>query len=249
MKKLTQQEFQQHLNHEHQVSPLSTYLREIVYGGMDGIVTTFAVIAGFSGAQALNGDLKFPVLTVLLFGFANLFADATSMGLGNFLSVRADQDVYKKEHDKEMHEVEHNVDFEKAETRHMLAKKGFTDQQATQLTDIYATNKKYWTEFMMKEELDMPNPLATNPFLTGLATTTSFMAFGAIPLIPYVFLKNIAHNTFFLSVIFTFSALMCVGFLRWKVTTQSFLRSVGETIFVGGLSAMVAYAVGTFFRL
>ncbi len=249
MKKLTSEEFSVHLQHEHEISPFSTYLKEIVYGGIDGIVTTFAVVAGFSGAQAGGVDASIPIVTVLLFGFANLFGDASSMGLGNFLSVRADQDVYKKEQKKERHEIEHNTAFEKAETRHMLVAKGFTKEQADQITELYATNNEYWTEFMMKEELEMTNPLSENPLLTGIVTATSFMIFGLIPLVPYVLFRGALGNEFVLSLTFTFAALLTLGLLRWKVTNQSFLRSVGETVMIGSISAGVAYLVGTFFRV
>jgi VIT1/CCC1 family predicted Fe2+/Mn2+ transporter len=71
----------------------STYLREIVYGGSDGIVTTFAVVAGFAGAQQNPMSSAVPVFAVVLFGLANLAADGLSMGLGSFLSLRAQQDV------------------------------------------------------------------------------------------------------------------------------------------------------------
>ena len=87
----------------------AAYLKEIVYGGNDGIVTTFAVVAGFAGAHA-NGHSYIPAITVLLFGLANLFADATSMGLGNFLAIRTEQDIYAHEKDKEYHEIKHNPD-------------------------------------------------------------------------------------------------------------------------------------------
>lgn len=70
------------------------YLKEIVYGGSDGIVTTFAVVAGFNGANATIGEL--PYFIVLLFGLANLFGDAASMGIGNFLSQRAEDKKNKK---------------------------------------------------------------------------------------------------------------------------------------------------------
>src|SRR3989344_180110 len=113
--RLTKAQLHDHLSSEHRLSPLSEYLKEIVYGGVDGIVTTFAVVAGFTGASI--GDVtNYSIVTVLLFGFANLFADAASMALGNFLSVRAQQDVYKGEKNKELHEIRHNAPIEKAET-------------------------------------------------------------------------------------------------------------------------------------
>jgi VIT1/CCC1 family predicted Fe2+/Mn2+ transporter len=60
------------------------YLRDIVYGANDGIITTFAVVAGVAGA-ALDARI------VLILGFANLLADGFSMGASNFLAIRSDQ--------------------------------------------------------------------------------------------------------------------------------------------------------------
>jgi vacuolar iron transporter family protein len=122
---INQIDIDKHVAAEHYQSPFSVYLREIVYGGLDGIVTTFAVVAGFSGAQISANITTIPVLSVLLFGFANLLADATSMGLGNFLSVRADQDVYTREEAKERQEIKNNTEFEKLETVSILQTKGF----------------------------------------------------------------------------------------------------------------------------
>ena len=93
-----------HLSQEHKISPFSTYLKEIVYGGNDGIVTTFAIVAGFAGAQT-ETPMAVPLTAVVLFGLANLFADAASMGLGNFLALRAEKDVYRREKERELHEI------------------------------------------------------------------------------------------------------------------------------------------------
>ncbi|WP_366942774.1 VIT1/CCC1 transporter family protein [uncultured Paracoccus sp.] len=64
-----------------QIGPLREFLGQIVYGGNDGIVTTFAIVAGFAGARA-DGTASVGAIAVLLFGLANLFADAVAMGLG-----------------------------------------------------------------------------------------------------------------------------------------------------------------------
>ena len=89
-----------HKADEHRITPLQDYIRQIVYGGNDGIVTTFAVVAGFAGLAA-EGTAEVGVLAVLLFGLANLFADATAMGLGEFLSARSEQDVYRAIRERE----------------------------------------------------------------------------------------------------------------------------------------------------
>jgi vacuolar iron transporter family protein len=237
----------QHLIKEHKISPLQTYLREIVYGGNDGIVTTFAVVAGFTGA---NASATIPTLTpavVLLFGMANLVADAASMGLGNFLSIRADKDVYKTHAAKERHEIQHEPESEKTETIHILKEHGFSETDAKTLTDIYAKNEGYWTDFMMKYELEMSDPTYDNPLLTGIATFTSFIIFGSIPLIPYVLFPS--ANPFFPSLFATFSALVLLGLLRYRITMENVFRSVFEIVLIGGTAALLAYIVGTFFAI
>lgn len=235
--------YKKHLAQEHRISPFSVYLKEIVYGGNDGIITTFAVVAGFTGAQTIsNGSL--PFLTVLLFGLANLFADGASMSLGNFLSVRSDQDVFKTEREKELHEIRNAPDMEESETIHILQTKGFTKKDASELAKFYRKNESYWVEFMMKEELEMRNPIGEKPLLTALATFIAFVTFGTIPLLPYFFSKNV-DSAFFYSSIAACTALVLLGILRWLVTRRNVITSIGEVVLVGGIAALVAYVVGT----
>ncbi|HEC64662.1 MAG TPA: GMP synthase [bacterium] len=240
------QTLKEHLKNEHKLTPFSTYLKEIVYGGSDGIVTTFAIVAGFTGAN--SGEIAtLSLITVLIFGLANLFADGASMGLGNFLSIRSDQDVYKKERKKELNEITNNTKFEKEETLQILMAKGFDKEDAEKLTDIYSKNKEYWLDFMMSQELEMPDPTSEKPVLSGFATFLAFIFFGFIPLIPYVFLREFS-SVFLFSIIATLIALTLLGILRWRVTKEKIFRSVIETVLIGGISAVIAFLVGSLFR-
>ncbi|MCL4200750.1 VIT1/CCC1 transporter family protein [Patescibacteria group bacterium] len=238
---------EEHLKVEHKRTAFSEYLREIVYGGNDGIVTTFAVVAGFAGAQKDPVSSAIPAVSVLLFGLANLFADAFSMSLGSFLSHRADQDIYRTEKSKEAHEILHDPDSEFSETIEILKRKKFSHKDATTLATIYRSNPHYWTEFMMKDELEMTDPEKENPYFVALFTFFSFVVFGGIPLSPYIF--GFSNNTFTLSIGFTALALLLLGILRAYISKQKPLRGILETLLVGGLSASVAYIVGTFFRI
>lgn len=247
MKKIyTKETFEQHLNENHSRSIVSTYLKEIVYGGNDGIVTTFAVIAGFSGANATDKLATVPVISVLLFGLANLFADGISMGLGNFLSLRTQLNLYKTEKKKELYEIENEEAQEKLETIYLLKEKGFSETDATTLTEIYAKNPNYWLDFMMKHELKLENAEDENPIINGLATFFSFLVFGFIPLSPYL-LNNPINLTFKLSVFSTVFSLALLGYLRGKISKQPIMLSILETLIVGGLSGGAAFFVGTFF--
>lgn len=246
MKEFTEEDYKKHIEREHSKVSVSSYLKEIVYGGSDGIVTTFAVVAGFTGAQ--SGVLsQTSIIVVLVFGFANLFADAFSMGAGNVLSILADKDVYKTERDKELYEIKNNKELEEMETLFILQKKGFTKNQAQKITYLYSKNEDYWAEFMMRYELEMPTPEHENPILTGAATFSSFIVFGFIPLAPYILLSQ-DNNKFLTSILFTLIALILLGGLRWKVTSQTILRAVGEIVILGGAAAAIAYFVGTLFK-
>jgi VIT1/CCC1 family predicted Fe2+/Mn2+ transporter len=227
----------------------SEYFKEVIYGGIDGIVTTFAVVAGFAGASLSSNDAtQLSFLVVMLFGLANLFADAASMGLGNFLSVRSEKDLYQVIRDKERWLLSAEAENSKAQTVNIMVEKGFSVADATTLTDIYQHNEQYWLDFMMQHDKELADPRGENEVFTGLATFISFMVFGAIPLLPFMFQESgDAGTAFFLSSIGTFLALVTLGLLKWKVIRAKFLPSLFEVVAVGGTAAVLAYYVGTFF--
>ncbi len=237
----------EHKRTEHMISKVASFLKQIVYGGNDGIVTTFAVVAGFAGAQA-EGVAQIGGIAVLLFGIANLLADAAAMGLGEFLSARSEKDVYHAARSKELYEIEHNPEMERAETLEILAQQGLTEVDAKALADIFQRNPEFMADFMMTYEIGMTDPSEDSPALNGLATFTAFIIFGVIPLMPY-FILPADPMTFRISVWATFGALALLGLLRWRVTTETLFRCVGETVLVGGICAVIAYIVGLAFAL
>lgn len=235
----------QHKKDEHQIGKVAEFLKQIVYGGNDGIVTTFAVVAGFAGAGA-EGVAQIGGIAVLLFGIANLLADATAMGLGEFLSARSERDVYRATRAKELYEIKHNPEMERAETLEILADQGLTQEDAKTMTAIMERNPEFMADFMMTYEIGMTDPSEDSPALNGLATFAAFLVFGIVPLIPY-FILDPLPSTFTVSVWATFGALVALGLIRWRVTNETVVRCVGETVLVGGICAVVAFAVGLMF--
>jgi vacuolar iron transporter family protein len=228
----------------------SNYFKEVVYGAVDGIVTTFAVVAGFAGAAITSGNvIEISFFVVLLFGLANLFADGASMGLGNFLSVRSEKGLYLVTRREERDRLRSNPEDERLETLRILQDvKGFSEKDATALADIYKNNEEYWIDFMMHHKQGLPDPRRENEILTGLATFFSFMLFGSIPLLPFIILENgDPVTTFFFSALGTFVALVILGLLKWRVIGGRLVSSMAEVLLVGGTAAIIAYSVGTFF--
>lgn len=153
-------------SNRHRVSTFQEYLKQIVYGGNDGIVTTFAIVAGFAGAGA-EGGAQIGAVAVLLFGLANLFADATAMGLGEFLSARSQHDVYRATHEKERMEIETNPETGRVRMMENLSSQGVNEKDAEQLADVMLRNPKFVTDFVMQYELGMPNPTASSAIMNG----------------------------------------------------------------------------------
>ena len=236
------------LRSAHAVGRVSENLREIVYGGNDGIVTTFAVVAGFQGAASGESPAAVGAVAVLLFGLANLLADGTAMGLGAFLSARSHRDVYRAVRAGELAEHRRRPRAERAEIFDLLAARGVDPADAAAMARLYMKYPGLTADFMMRHEMGMADPDEENPAVTGLATFLSFIVFGLIPLLPWM-LAPAGFATFLWSVGATASALVLLGLVRWRVTVESLARCVVETLLVGGVCAAVAFAVGLAFRL
>ena len=84
----------------------SDYIKSIVFGALDGIVTTFAVVSAAQAAGTAFGTEGGRSNVVLIMGFANLFADGFSMGFGEFISSSAESDHIAAERRREEWEVD-----------------------------------------------------------------------------------------------------------------------------------------------
>lgn len=248
---MDEETLQYHLKHVHKQTALSENLKELVYGGIDGIITTFAVVAGFTGATMMatsqnENGMVISVSVVLIFGLANLFADGFSMGVGDFLSSRAEKKLFDKELRKEVSAIKDDEKFEYDETIFILMENGFTKDDAHTITNIYKKNPKFWAEFMMRYELNMTHP-DNSPVRSAVITFIAFIVFGAIPLLPYIFEISSFDGQFMMAAIFAALALVLLGFIRAKFTKESIITSMSEIVGLGMAAAFIAYFVGTLF--
>lgn len=224
------------------LSRTQDHLKQIVFGGNDGIVTTFAIVAGFAGAGA-EGVTQIGALAVLVFGLANLFADAVSMGLGEFLSMRSQNDLYYQRHARQIRNIKTAPDSACDTLADLLQGRGLPANEARQTARLLAAHPPLMADLTLSWNFGMQAPEDANPALNGLMTFMSFVFFGAIPLSPYFFLAA-SQTTFHLSVAMTLLALTALGLLRFVATRDGLRRSVLETVAVGTVCAIVAYAVG-----
>lgn len=228
---------------EHHGGAGSQYLGEMVYGGLDGIITTFAVVTGVAGAQ-LGTSI------ILILGLANLLADGFSMATGAYLSTKSEQEYYRKEWQREAWEVEHFPDGERMELMDVYRSRGYSEDDASQLVEIQSREPTRWVNSMMLDELGMMKD-ETNPLINGLVTFGAFIIAGAVPLLIYLLglLVSIPEvSTFPASLVMSALALFGLGAAKVTVTKLNPLRSGLEMLIVGGLAAAVAYAVGALLK-
>lgn len=214
------------------------YLGEFVYGGIDGCVTTFAVVAGAVGA-GLDSSV------IIILGFANLFADGFAMSIGAYLSTKSERDNYQKYKKVEYWEVENIPEEEIEEVREIYQNKGFEGELLEKVVEVITSDKERWVNEMMKNELEMIED-AKSPFFTGFATFISFILIGIIPLSIYLwdFIFDTSINLFLYTCLLTSMGFIFIGFLKSYVTQSNITKGVLETLILGALAASVSYIVG-----
>jgi VIT1/CCC1 family predicted Fe2+/Mn2+ transporter len=216
-----------------------SFVKSFVYGGLDGIVTTFAVVAGVAGAN-LSASV------VLILGVANLIADGISMAFGDYLSTKAENEYIKAERERELWEVRNYPEGEKKEMIELYIEKGVAPEDARIAVEALSKKEEPWVDIMMVEELGLVED-QESPVKNALVTFGSFTLFGAIPVLVYIvarFIPYFAAHTFFTACILTGVTLFVLGTLKVFFTRQSWYWAGMEMLLLGGFAATAAYVIG-----
>ena len=228
---------------DHGSAATYSWVPDFVYGGIDGAVTTFAVVAGVEGAS-----LSVPIILIL--GFANLFADGFSMSVGKYSSDKAQIEEYEKIKAIEYRHLKEKPEHEMEEVVEIMEKYGFKGKDLKRAVEVITSDDDVWVDLMMRNEFNMTIE-GINPFRGGVITFLSFILIGFIPLLGYTFsplLKLTEDSAFVFAVGATLLALFIVGAVKSKFSVKHWIISGLETAFVGGLAAGIAYGVGYFLQ-
>jgi vacuolar iron transporter family protein len=226
-----------------QLGPRHSYLKDFVYGAIDGAVTTFAVVSGVAGA-----DLSSSVIVVL--GVANLVGDGFSMAASNFLGTRAEDQQRNRLRRIEEEHIERIPHGEREEIRQIMAAQGFENDDLERAVEIITSDRRRWIETMLKEEhgLSLVGPVA---WKAAAATFVAFLVIGLIPLLP--FLVRLAEPItisapYAWSTLMTGIAFFVVGAIKSRFVDQNWAWSGLETLAVGGGAAGLAYLCGVMLK-
>jgi VIT1/CCC1 family predicted Fe2+/Mn2+ transporter len=217
--------------------PLHSYTRDWVYGGIDGSVTTFAVVAGVIGA-----DLS-PAI-VLVIGMANILADGFSMAASNFLGTRTEHEELSHLEAIEHRHIERDPEGEREEVRQIYERKGFEGDDLRRVVDLITADRTRWVRTMLTEEYGLPQEVRS-PWRAAAATFSAFFVCGLVPILPFVFK---AGGAFLLSTVLTGFVFFAIGSLKSRWSTISWWRSGLTTLVVGSIAAALAYVTGVLLK-
>lgn len=215
----------------------SSRLRDAVFGGIDGTVTTFAIVAGVQGAGLSAG-------IVVALGMANVLADGFSMAAGNYSGTKAIADDRRRLWKVEEHHIRSNRQGELDELDQILARKGLSGDVRRDAGTMISQDEEQWISMMLAEEYGLP---ATDPrpVRAALVIFAAFVAAGMFPLLPYLlglpaafhWSTGISGLTFFV-----------IGAIKAQWSLAPWWRSGIETLLIGGVAAALAYGVGSLFH-
>lgn len=224
---------------EHRLAnpPGRGYLRDAVYGAIDGGVTTFAIVAGVAGAGLS------PFVIVAL-GLANVLADGFSMAAGNYSGTKAELDQIRRLRRFEERHIAHHPEGERRELRAILAAKGLSGETLDSAVDQVSANHDTWIDTMLEGEYGVGSA-DPHPIRAAAVTFAAFLVAGMVPLLP--FLVGIP-DAFTWSVWLTLATFFGIGAVKARWSLSAWWRSGLETLAIGGVAAGIAYAVGTLFN-
>jgi len=221
------------------------FLKPIIFGGLDGILTSFAIVAGAAG-----GGLSPQVVMIL--GFSNIFADALSMGVGEFLSSKANNEWILSERTREEWEMQNYPEGEIQEMIDIYKQKGMEHEDAKLVIETMAKYKDFFVDLMMAQELQLQVPEEDHvqeSIREGVVMFLSFATFGAMPLLGYVIIPacfpELGNESLFTAACFvTGIVLFFLGSVKSKFANMNWFMSGLETLLLGGVCATVAFTIG-----
>jgi VIT1/CCC1 family predicted Fe2+/Mn2+ transporter len=221
--------------HEHSHADVSGgWLRAAVFGAMDGLVTNTALVAGVGGGGAAPR-------AIVLAGTASLVAGAISMALGEYTSVKTQNEQLDLEVEKERLDLEHNPEGELAELVEMLRVRGVDERLAHKVAVQLSKDPETALRLHVVAELglsleDKPSPMT--------AAVSSFLTFGTgalLPLLPYL----VGFSLLWAALLCGGFGLLVAGALSSRFTPRPWWYAGLRQVVFGAAAAGVTYAIGS----
>ena len=212
-------------------------LRATVFGVSDGLVSNAALVMGFAGART-DGEF------VLLAGVAGLLAGAFSMGAGEYVSMRAQRELFERQIQLEREELQNAPEEEREELILIYRAKGLSPEDAEEMANRIMENPDVALETLVREELGLDPRELGSPWGASAGSFIAFSLGALVPVIPFVF-SDAAWPFVAASAALSGLALFGVGAALSLFTGRSPLISGARQVAIGALAAAATFGIGT----
>jgi VIT1/CCC1 family predicted Fe2+/Mn2+ transporter len=220
-------------------SAVRNYVRDVILGFNDGLVSVYAIVAGVAGAAFSSGQIA-------IAGLAAAVAGALSMGLGEYLSTKSQAQYYAAEAQRERDHIRKYPKLEREEVEEMIEKKGYPPEIVPRVVDHIVADEDRFVEFMMREEFGVGEESERSPLVAMGIVMLAFVVGAAFPVIPF-FVGLAPLTGLLVASVLSLSALFVAGAVKGKVSHLSPWRSGLEMLALGAIAAAITYGVGMLF--
>ena len=219
---------------EHHADVSGGWLRAATFGAMDGLVTNIALIAGVGGGGVSRS-------TLVLTGVAGLVAGAISMGIGEYTSVRTQNEQVAAELHKELTELRVNPEGEADELVEMWTARGLPEPLARQVADVLKAHPEQALRVHAQEELGVVPDELPSPWVAASSSFVCFAIGAVIPLLTYL----LGFDSLVAALAVGGAGLFAAGAIVARFTGRGWALSGLRQLVLGGLAAGVTYLIGT----
>ncbi|OGD98505.1 hypothetical protein A2W45_03420 [Candidatus Curtissbacteria bacterium RIFCSPHIGHO2_12_41_11] len=214
------------------------FLRDIVFGANDGVVTAIGFLVGIAGSVSEQG-------IVVIAGALTIIAGAASMALGNYLAVKSQREFYDAMEKIENWEIDNKPEVERDEIREIYTNYGFDKDTVEVLTKKVTADRNLWLRVMMRDELGLVKE--ESPRIAGVLIGFFYLLAGIPPLLPFIFFTPIAR-ALLMSIFVSVLVMTFIGSIRWWLNRGSFGTKIAETIVIGLVAAAIGFIAGEALR-
>jgi VIT1/CCC1 family predicted Fe2+/Mn2+ transporter len=221
------------LDEAHHSDVSGGWLRPAVFGAMDGLVTNISLIAGVGGGGV---DRHSIVLT----GVAGMVAGAISMGLGEYTSVRTQNEQLQHEVAKELRELQRNPAAEAQELAEVWIARGLAPDLAQEVATALGRNPDLALRVHAQEELGVDPHEAPSPWVAAISSFLCFSVGALVPLAPYL----LGFSALWLALAAGGLGLFVAGALTARFTNRPWWSAGLRQLALGGAAAGVTFLIG-----
>ncbi|MGE0058323.1 MAG: VIT1/CCC1 transporter family protein [Dehalococcoidia bacterium] len=211
-------------------------LRAAVFGINDGLVSNLSLVMGFAGAAA---DSSF----VLLAGLSGLLAGASSMAAGEYVSVKAQRELFERQIELEAAELSVTPEEETEELALIYRAKGMTKADAERIAGQLTADPDVALDSLVREELGLDPSELGSPIGAAVSSFLAFSVGAVLPVIPFFLGAAFGHVV--ASLVIACLALFTVGALISIFTGRSVIFSGGRQLLIGLAAAAITFALGS----